>query len=77
MDGMQGNGREGKLDALFAEYRAAIPDPEASANFMPMLWQRIEARRSANLSIFRRLAQVCVGATVALLVVHPNRKSNS
>ena len=26
---------ENKLDALFAEYRQAYPDPEASAGFMP------------------------------------------
>lgn len=58
-----------KLDALWAEYRQACPDPEAGAGFMPGLWQRIEARRAANLSVFRRVAQVCVGATVALTVL--------
>jgi hypothetical protein len=54
---------------LFAEYRQACPDPEAGAGFMPGMWQRIEARRSANLSVFRRVVQVCVGATVALTVL--------
>ena len=58
-----------KLDALFVEYRNACPDPEASAGFMPGLWKRIEARRSSNLTVFRRLAQVCVVATLALTVV--------
>jgi len=58
-----------KLDALFVEYRNACPDPEAGAGFMPGLWKRIEARRSSNLNIFRRLAQVCVVATLALTVV--------
>jgi hypothetical protein len=58
-----------KLDPLWKEYREACPDPEASAGFMPGLWQRIESRRVANLSIFRRLAQVCVGATLALTVL--------
>jgi len=58
-----------KLDALFGEYRAAMPDPDAGAGFMPGLWQRIEARRASNLFIFRRLAQVCVGATLALTVL--------
>ena len=48
-----------KLDQVFAEYRAAFPDPDASAAFMPGLWQRIESRRSANMTVFRRLAQVC------------------
>jgi hypothetical protein len=58
-----------KLDALFAQYREACPDPEAGAGFIPGLWQRIEARRSANTVIFRRLAQACVVATLALTVV--------
>ncbi len=58
-----------KLDALWAEYREACPDPEPSAQFMPNLWQRIEARRVATTSVFRRLAQVCVVATAALTVI--------
>jgi hypothetical protein len=58
-----------KLDALFAEYRAACPDPEPGAGFTPGLWKRIEARRSSNIRIFRMLAQVCVGATLALTVL--------
>lgn len=58
-----------KLDALWKQYREACPDPEPSAAFMPGLWQRIEARRSSNLAILRRFAQVCVGATLALTIV--------
>ena len=58
-----------KLDALWAEYRQALPDPEPGAGFMPGLWQRIEARRSANVKMLRRIAQVCVGATLALTAV--------
>src|SRR5438270_10727824 len=58
-----------KLDALWAEYRAVLPDPEPTASFMPGLWQRIEARRSSNAVMLRRIAQVCVGATLALTVV--------
>lgn len=58
-----------KLDATFAEYRAATPDPEPGADFIPGLWRRIEARRAGNLWIFRRLAQVCVGATLALAIL--------
>jgi anti-sigma-K factor RskA len=58
-----------KLDALWAEYREACPDPEPSAQFMPNLWQRIEARRAATTSVFRRLAQVCVAATAALTII--------
>jgi hypothetical protein len=58
-----------KLDKMFQEYRAALPDPEPGAGFMPGLWQRIEARRVSSLWIFRRLAQVCVGATLALTIL--------
>lgn len=54
------------LDTLFAEYRQAVPDPEPSPSFMPGLWRRIEARRNENVSIFRRLAQVCMVAIAAL-----------
>lgn len=58
-----------KLDSLWTEYRQACPDPEPGVGFVPGLWQRIEARRLGNISIFRRLAQVCVGATLALTVL--------
>jgi hypothetical protein len=66
------NGEEetnAKLDTMFQEYHAALPDVEPGARFMPGLWQRIEARRASSLWIFRRLAQVCVGATLALTIV--------
>lgn len=58
-----------KLDGLWAQYREACPDPEPSAGFMPGLWQRIEARRVANVAVLRRIAQICVGATVALTIL--------
>jgi hypothetical protein len=58
-----------KLDAFFAEYRMACPDPEPSADFMPAMWKRIEARRVATVSVFRHWAQACVLATVALTVL--------
>ena len=58
-----------RLDALWVEYRDATPDPDASPNFMPQLWQKIEARRVETTSVFRRLAQICVMASVALALV--------
>jgi len=58
-----------RLDALWAEYREVTPDPEAGPNFMPQLWQKIEARRVETTSVFRRLAQICVMATIALALV--------
>lgn len=60
-------GDEEKLDALFRAYRNACPTPEAGANFMPDLWQRIEARQGFMFS-FRRLANALVPAAVALSI---------
>ena len=57
--------REKQLDALLSAYRAAIPDPDASATFMPVLWQRIEARRRFSF----RIAQAFVTAAAALSLV--------
>jgi hypothetical protein len=67
MDRMNEN-IESKLDGLFAEYRSAYPELDGGAAFMPNLWQKIEARRNESVSVFRRLAQVCVLATAALTV---------
>lgn len=69
MERMDDDRANSKLDALWLEYRSAFPDPEPSANFMPNLWQKIEARRQETTSVFRRLAQACVMATVAATLV--------
>jgi hypothetical protein len=58
-----------KLDALWAEYRSAVPDPEGSVEFMPNLWKRIEEQRAATTSVFRRLSQVFVLATAAITIL--------
>jgi hypothetical protein len=63
------NEAELRLDELFRAYRAACPDPEASVNFMPEVWARIEARQiSTNLfgRMARALVTVALGATVVL-----------
>jgi len=61
---------ERKLAALWIKYKEACPDPEPSANFMPELWQKIEARRQAALSVlFRRWVEACVVAALALAVL--------
>ena len=64
MDGMND-----KLDAVWAEYRAACRDPEPSPDFMPRMWQKIEARRAAIAFTFRRVVQAWVLATVTLAIV--------
>lgn len=66
---MNHEGMETKLGALWAEYRNACPDPEPGSDFMPRLWQKIEARRIETTSVFRRMAQACVMATIALTLV--------
>ncbi len=65
MTPMRGNNDE-KLDALFAAF-ARCPVPEPSANFMPILWQKIEARQAFTFS-FRRMAHAFAAAAVALTV---------
>src|SRR5580704_15279954 len=52
--GMDENGSGQELDALFAEYRSAIPDVDGGANFMPNLWQKIEARKGESVPVFQR-----------------------
>jgi hypothetical protein len=66
MNSMRGN-NEANLDALFRAYHAACPPPEASANFMPELWKKIEARQTVTFS-FRRMANAFVTAAVALSI---------
>jgi len=63
---LRGN-NDDKLDALFRAYRGACPDPDASPNFMPNLWTRIESRQTFLFS-FRRMANGFVTAAVALSI---------
>lgn len=56
---------ETRLDELFTAYRDACPDPEPSVNFMPQLWQNIEAREQTS-TVFGRLARNLVTAALAL-----------
>jgi hypothetical protein len=53
-----------ELDALFRAYHDACEAPEASANFMPNLWARIESRQGFAFS-FRRMANALTTAAVA------------
>jgi ABC-type nitrate/sulfonate/bicarbonate transport system permease component len=63
---MRGSDEE-KLDSLFRAYARACPAPEASPNFMPNLWQRIESRQKFTFS-FRRMANAFATAAVALSI---------
>ena len=64
MNSMHGSDDQ-ELDALFRAYRDACGSPEASANFMPNLWGRIESRQRFTFS-FRRMANALTTAAVAL-----------
>ena len=66
MNPMRGSDDE-KLDSLFRAFAKACPDRDPSPNFMPNLWQRIEARQT-NAFSFRRMANALVTAAVALSI---------
>ena len=53
-----------RLDRLFQEYREACEVPDASANFMPALWQKIEARQSPSW-VFKKISGWFVAASAA------------
>ena len=65
---IHGSSDDARLDALFREFASVCPDREPSANFMPKLWQQIEARQTYTFS-FRRMANALVTAAVALSIV--------
>lgn len=58
----------GEVKELFAAYKQSVPDPEASANFMPGLWRRIEARQT-SVVFLRRLTEGFVTAAVVTILV--------
>jgi hypothetical protein len=57
-----------ELDHLFEQYRAAVPDPEGSVNFMPELWRKIEARQFFLVRL-KKLTQVFVAAAAAICLL--------
>ena len=65
------NEREQRLDQLLVSYKAACADPEPGANFMPTMWQRIEARRNPVLQWVAMSRRALAGAMAlcALLLV--------
>src|ERR1022692_3168558 len=67
MNSMHGSDDQ-QLDGLFRAYHDACGAPEASANFMPSLWARIELRQRFTFS-FRRVANALTTAAVALSLV--------
>lgn len=60
---------EDHLDTFFQAYRAACPDPEPSANFMPELWRRIESRRTFSFYLGRMASGFVTAAVAATLAM--------
>lgn len=61
------------LDALLESYRAACPEVEPSPNFMPGVWQKIEARRSfwfVFLHEARTALTACAAVCLLLLILN-------
>jgi hypothetical protein len=58
----------GQLDELFERYRAACPEVEPQANFMPALWQKIEARQSFW-SVFDHFGRTLTTASAAICLL--------
>jgi len=59
---------EQQLNSLFTEYREAISEPEASPDFMPALWGKIEAKRSFVFRL-KRMSQLAVATALAACVL--------
>jgi len=61
------------LDELFHRYREACPEIEPGANFMPALWQKIDARQSFW-SVFDRFGArlTTASALICLLLLALN-----
>lgn len=57
-----------EVQDLLHRYRASTPDFEGSPNFVPGLWNKIEARRRTTYS-FGRLAKMFVTAAAAICLV--------
>ena len=57
-----------ELNSLFAAYREAIPDPGASPDFMPKLWDKIEAKRSFVYRL-KRMSQLAVATALAVCLL--------
>jgi hypothetical protein len=57
------------LEGLFAAYRDACPDPEPGGDFMPQLWQKIEAKRAFAYRLKRLARGIITAAAAAALAM--------
>jgi hypothetical protein len=59
---------EQELDELFRAYRRSFADVDASSEFMPGVWEKIEARRSFAFRV-THLARAFLGASAVLFTL--------
>jgi hypothetical protein len=59
---------DARLNEMFRAYGAACPDADASPNFMPAMWAKIEARENST-SWFGSVAKALVTAALAASVI--------
>jgi hypothetical protein len=57
-----------ELERIFAAYRTAVEVPEASPDFLPGMWSKIDQRRRVSYS-FRRMASGFVTAAAAICLL--------
>ena len=60
---------ERELEGLWASYRESISDAEPSPEFMPKLWQSIEARQRNRITIWTKWTGAFVSVSLALCLV--------
>jgi cell division FtsZ-interacting protein ZapD len=58
-----------EIETLLAAYRSSLPETDASVDFMPKLWERIEGQQRVTYS-FRKFASgfVTVAAAMCLML---------
>ncbi len=64
-----GDVREEKLEQLLTQYGASLPDLEPTANFMPGVWARIEARREVRFRLIHLSRVFLSGAAAIWLLI--------
>jgi hypothetical protein len=77
-----GNSTEdARLNEMFRTYRAACPDADASPNFMPNMWAKIEARENSTTwfgSVAKALVTAALAASVILgMMISSSKQSSS
>jgi hypothetical protein len=62
------NSDEDRLNEFLRLYRESCEDTEASANFMPQIWSKIEMRQASTNS-FDGMAKALVAAAIAVSLI--------